>query len=51
MPLRCEFLPFLLGGLIGGAFGAFLAANRLPVILLGQGKLGDALICRHSVVP
>ena len=48
MPLRGEFLPFLFGGLIGGASGAFLAANRLQVIFLGQGKLGNALICGHS---
>jgi hypothetical protein len=48
MPLRGEFLPFLFGGLIGGACGAFLAANRFQVIFLGQGKLGNALICGHS---
>jgi hypothetical protein len=30
-PLRGEFLPFLFGGLIGGASGAFLAANRFQV--------------------
>jgi hypothetical protein len=42
---------FLFGGLIGGASGAFLAANRFQVVFLGQGKLGDALICGHSAAP
>jgi hypothetical protein len=49
--LRGEFLPFLFGGWIGGVSGAFLAANRFQVIFLGQGKLGNALICGHSAAP
>jgi hypothetical protein len=32
MPLRGEFLPFLFGGLIEGASGAFLAANRFQAV-------------------
>jgi hypothetical protein len=48
MPLRCELLPFLFGGLIGCVFGAFLAPNRLQVIFLRQIELGKALICGHS---
>src|ERR1700730_1235271 len=51
VPLRGEFLPFLFGGWIGGVSGAFLAANRFQVIFLGQGKLGNALICGHSAAP
>ena len=51
MPLRCEFLPFLSGALIGCVYGAFLAPNRFQVIFLGQIKLGEALICGHSAAP
>jgi hypothetical protein len=51
MPLRCEFLPFLRGSLIGCVFGAFLAASRFQVIFLRQIKLWEALICGHLAAP
>src|SRR6202171_6357759 len=51
MPLRCKFLPFVFGGLIGCVFGAFLATHRLQETLLGQCELGDTLKCGHSAAP
>ena len=51
MPLRCEFLPFLFGALIGRELGAFLAPDRLQMILLGYVEFGDALVGGHLPLP